>query len=1053
MKKLIAFGGALPFFFAVFLNAFVDLGHKIIVQNTVFKTLDGAEQVVLTAIVNALILLPFILLFSPAGFCSDKYPKNRVMRMTSWAALGLTLMITLSYYLGLFWLAFAMTFLLAVQSAFYSPAKLGYIKALFGKDRLAEANGVAQATSIVAILSGTFLFSLLFEIRYPGDEASQGDIILAIAPVGWLLVINSVIELIMVYRLPDLEAVNKQDRFDVKAYVTGKLARQNLQPLATREVIRLSIVGLAMFWSVGQVMLAAFPAFAKDSLGETNTLVIQGILAAAGLGIALGSFLAGRASRDHIELGLIPIGAAGIALGLWLITSLDSAATHALNYFFIGTMGGLFIVPLNSLIQFHAGEHELGRILAANNWVQNMAMLGFLILTAAAGMLGLSSAYMLVLIAMVGVAGGLYTVYKLPQSLLRLLLRQVLSSHYRIRVQGLKNIPSTGGVLMLGNHISWIDWAIVQIACPRPVRFVMLASIYQRWYLRWFLKRVGCIPIEQGASSQHSLDQVAELLGKGQVVCLFPEGGLSRTGHLGTFRTGYQRACEKVGDQVVILPFYLRGLWGSYFSRSSAWTKRQRAEHLKRDLIVAFGPAIPKDTGVDVLKRRIFDLSIQSWQRYVDDLPTLDAAWIDSVKRSRGRFALTESAGPRLSARQLLATTLPLARRIRKRCPEQNIGIMLPASGAGVVANMAVWLGGKTAVHLDRSLSADALEQAGIETIFTSRQYTNPPTGQGLRSAQTIYLEDLQQTLGRAERTGYRFATFLPAFLLKTLFCRQRDASATAAIVFTSGTTAAPKGVMFSHRNIMANVKQVAEVFNADQNDVVMSSLPWSHAFGMTVNQFMPLIEGIPMVCHPDPSDALGIARSIARYRATLLCSSSASLQLFVDHEKIHPLMLNSLRLVVAGGEKLDEQLRTEFKLKFNRDVLEGYGSTETSPVASVNLPDALDTTYWQVQCGGKAGTVGMALPGTSIKIVDPQTYRELPTGTAGLVLVGGPQVMAGYLNAPAATDAAITHLDGIRWYVTGDLGYLDEDGFLTIVDRIAEGDHHRPRLSFAAEP
>ena len=198
--------GMLPYLAAMFLNAFVDLGHKIAIQNTVFKIYDGSTQVVLTAVVNALILLPYILLFSPSGFISDRYPKHTVMRVTAWIEVGTTLLITLCYYQGWFWPAFALTFLMAVQSAFYSPAKYGYLTPLVGKARLAEGNGAVQAVTIVAILAGTFAFSILFEGRFDnfgGD--SEANILRAIAPLGWVLVAIALIEVFFTYRLPALE--------------------------------------------------------------------------------------------------------------------------------------------------------------------------------------------------------------------------------------------------------------------------------------------------------------------------------------------------------------------------------------------------------------------------------------------------------------------------------------------------------------------------------------------------------------------------------------------------------------------------------------------------------------------------------------------------------------------------------------------------------------------------------------------------------------------------------------------------------------------------------
>ena len=429
MNKLLKTIGAFPFLAAIFLNTVVDLGHKIVIQNTIFKVYDGSEQVYLTAIVNGLILLPFILMFSVAGFVADKYSKSHVMRNAAWAAVGLTIAITACYALGWFWVAFAMTFLLAVQSAFYSPAKYGYIKSLFGKQNLAEGNGLVQAITIIGILSGTLVFSILFESWYPQDLSDKGEILSHLVPVGFIMMITSIIELVMMYRLPELEKTDQEQRFDIKAYRTGQLAKTNLQAVLGNRTIFLSMIGLAVFWSIGQVMLASFPAFAKAQTGVTNTIIIQAILAATGLGIAIGSIIAGRLSKNYIETGLIPIGAAGIAIGLFMLPSLQSHTWMGFDFFFIGCMGGLLIVPLNALIQFNAGDDDIGRVLAANNLFQNMVMLGFLAITVIFSIAGIDSKQLLFIIAGVALVGFGYTVYQMPQSLVRLLLTHILWVH------------------------------------------------------------------------------------------------------------------------------------------------------------------------------------------------------------------------------------------------------------------------------------------------------------------------------------------------------------------------------------------------------------------------------------------------------------------------------------------------------------------------------------------------------------------------------------------------------------------------------------------------
>ena len=229
---------------------------------------------------------------------------------------------------------------------------------------------------------------------------------------------------------------------------------------------------------------------------------------------------------------------------------------------------------------------------------------------------------------------------------------------------------------MLGNHISWIDWAIVQMASPRAVRFVMERGIYERWYLKGFLDFFGVVPISRG-SSKAALAGITQLLNDGELVCLFPEGTISRSGQLAEFQRGYEKAAA--GANGIILPFYLRGLWGSWFSRSSDKLKTIRGNSVKRDIIVAFGAPLPIDTPVEELKKRIFDLSADSWQRYTQTLQSLPHAWLSTVKRMGTEPAVVDTLGDPLSFNKLAAATISFSRLIRRNSPEQNIGLLLPA--------------------------------------------------------------------------------------------------------------------------------------------------------------------------------------------------------------------------------------------------------------------------------------------------------------------------------------------------------------------------------------
>ena len=1052
MNKLRHFHGAIPFFIAVFLNAFVDLGHKIIIQNTVFKLYDEQLQVIYTAILNGLILLPFILLLSPAGFLSDTLTKTNVMRKAAWAAVGLCLIIVISYYMGWFWLAFAMTFLLAAQSAIYSPAKFGYIKQMFGKERLGEANGVVSALSIIAILTGIFVFSIFFETFYTREATTKAGILQAIAPVGWILLATSIVELVMMYRLPDdpqdATAQASIPKFPWKHMATGKLFYDDLAPLRNSRPILLSVIGLSTFWAVGQVMLATFPAFFKTQTGIENTIALQGILACSGIGIAMGSVLAGKLSKDHIELGLLPVGAAGIAAGLFFLPTVVDPIIAAFVFFIIGFSGGIFIVPLNASIQFQAKENELGKTLAANNWVQNVTMLSFLGLNVGLSILGLSSKVQLQLIAVVAFIGCAYTLWQLPQSFARLIITFLLTRHYRVSIEGIKNMPSQGGVLLLGNHVSFIDWAIIQLASPRPVRFVMIKHIYDRWYLTWFFDLFGCIPIEQGPRSRKTLDDIALLLDKGEVVCLFPEGTVSRTGHLAEFRPGFEKSAQQTQTDVKIIPFYLQGLWGSSFSRSSEKLKKAPRPTSKRDLVISFGQPIAKDSHAEQAKKAIFDLSINSWNHYVNGLPSIDKQWIDAAKFHGNKSLIADSSGVRLTGIQALAASTLLANKLKNKITlNKNIGVLLPPAAGSVLINMALLQQGKTLVNMNYTSSLavlqSALKQADITTIVGSTRFNTKLKARGIdltelfENVQFIDADTLKEQTTLSEKIShYLMCRLLPARIIKLLTCKVDSPQDTAAILFSSGSEGTPKGICLSHQNIMANVKQTASVLNMEANDVIFGNLPLFHAFGLTVTQFLPLLESVPVVYHPDPTDALTCAKTIAKNQATIMFGTSTFFRLYCKNKKVHPLMLQSLRTVVSGAEKLNADVRAAFNTKFAIDIYEGYGATETTPVASVNIPDKLSLQDFRVQLGHKTGSVGMPLPGTSCKIVDIHSHEELPTGEAGMILVGGSQVMQGYLNQPEKTAEVITLINNQRWYITGDKGYIDTDGFLFIQDR-----------------
>jgi acyl-[acyl-carrier-protein]-phospholipid O-acyltransferase/long-chain-fatty-acid--[acyl-carrier-protein] ligase len=582
------------------------------------------------------------------------------------------------------------------------------------------------------------------------------------------------------------------------------------------------------------------------------------------------------------------------------------------------------------------------------------------------------------------------------------------------------------------------------MASPRQLHFVIEKGYYERWYTKRVLDWFGVIPISSGASAD-SLEKVTDYLNKGEVVCLFPEGSISRTGQMSDFKRGYERAVRDTS--AVIVPFYLHGLWGSRFSRSSGFLRENRQSGFKRNIVVSFGKALPPSTTAPELKQKVFDLSVASWEAYSAMLDPIPVSWLKAAKRMSFRMAAADVIGEPMSHHRFMTAVLRFGVLIKRLSPEQNIGLLLPTSGGGAIANMAVLSLGKTIVNLNYTASSEALqsaaEQADLKRIYTSKRFLAKLKERSIDIQEIYpnipltYLEDLKETIPKYQLLlTLVMSMLLPAWLLQWLYFGNIDINATAAILFSSGSEGSPKGVELSHRNLASNARQIADALNTLDNDVIMCTLPTFHAFGLLASTLMPLSEGIPIVCHPDPTDAVNIGKGIARYEATLLFGTSTFLRLYAKNSRVHPMMFQSLRYIVAGAEKLAPEVRRLFLDRFGKKLLEGYGATETSPVASVNLPDQLDTRYWRAQVANREGTVGLPLPGTSFRIVDPDSLATLPVGSDGLILISGPQVMQGYLHNPDKTAQAIVELDGQRWYKTGDKGHLDEDGFLSIVDR-----------------
>ncbi len=597
MRKIFAITGVINYLVVVFLNAFTDLGHKIIIQNTIFKVYDGQMQIVLTAVVNALVLLPFIMMFSPSGFLSDKFPKNKIMEYSAALAVVITLGITYSYYNGHFYTAFGMTFLLAFQSAIYGPSKYGYIKELVGIKFITSGNGLVQAITTIAILGGIIFYTVLFEGMYSDELTTKEDILKTIAPIGWLLVINSIIEWFLASKLPTKMLKKSQKKFRLKKYFSGEYLFKNIKIIKRKKEIVEAIVALSLFWSISQVVLAVFGEYAKSELGITNTVIVQGVMALAGVGIVIGSLMAASFSKYYINTGLATIGSLGLTILVFLVPFVSSMPLLAFMFMIFGIFSGFLMVPLNAHIQFLSPSVHLGTILAGSNFIQNIFMFSFLVLTTIFAYLGMNAEILFYIMAFVG----LYLTIMLFKRYMVMTFWATMELISRLRhtysYEGLGNIPEHQGVLFLGNHVSWLDWIILQIPMKKQINFMMDKDIYNWPIFHTVFKKGEAIPVSPKAAKD-AFKEAHKRLDKGKMVAIYPEGAITSDGELGRFFRGYELIPQNYDG--VIVPFYIDGVFGSMFSRHKPRDKKSFFK--RRKVKVYFDKPISKETSADELK-------------------------------------------------------------------------------------------------------------------------------------------------------------------------------------------------------------------------------------------------------------------------------------------------------------------------------------------------------------------------------------------------------------------------------------------------------------------
>jgi acyl-[acyl-carrier-protein]-phospholipid O-acyltransferase / long-chain-fatty-acid--[acyl-carrier-protein] ligase len=609
---------------------------------------------------------------------------------------------------------------------------------------------------------------------------------------------------------------------------------------------------------------------------------------------------------------------------------------------------------------------------------------------------------------------------------------------YRVTARGAENVPATGGMLLLANHLSYADPVVLQLACPRRLHFVGYAGLRANWFLNLIFRLSGTIPISP-RNSVESMRRIIKLLEAGEVVCLFPEGEISRTGQLMQIRRGFELMAKKAG--VPVVPVAHDGLWGSVFSFSGNKYLFKSPRIMPTPVCVCFGEPIPAaEADAPRVRRDLLDLGHAAFMERPVLKRHLGREVVRSLCKRPGSVQVIDRSGERrqVTAGKLLGVAAALSRRLRKTVPARRVGIVLPPGAGAFIANLAVICAGKIPVNLNFTAGKAAIEASlrsgEIDTVLTA-DLVKAKLPAFPWPERTFDLRREIEAAGKLSIVGWTLLGWvMPNQLLPDLIgVPRKGGDEEAGLLFTSGSSGEPKGVVLTHRNILANCWQISSLSILPGSATLLACLPVFHSFGFTVTMWYPLLRGCHVVSVPSPLDTRKIVDAIREEEVTVMIGAPTFLRPLL--KRAEPWELRSLELLVSGAEKMPMDLYEAFTERFHIEIMQGYGLTETTPVANVNQhhPPVITDTG-SPQPGKRLGSVGRMLPGMTARIVDPETFAERPATETGMLLFRGPNVFGGYLKDAEKTAAAFR--DG--WFVTGDLARFDEDGFLYIEGRLS---------------
>lgn len=999
-----------------------NLFKNALVVLVLFHAAAGGPAMVAAA--GGVFILPYAFLSATAGQIADRSRKNRVIVWVKLAEVVLMVLAAAGFLLNSTPLLFLVLFGLGVQATFFSPLKYGILGDHLAEHELVSGNGLIEAGTFLGILAGTIAGGALIALDDGPVIVSAAGMVVALAGVAASLAIPAARA-----AAPDLR-------------IGANLVREtvNLLRIARRNrPVWLCLLGLSWFWVVGATLVAELPALVRDDL-HANPRVVTLLLAFFSIGVGVGSVLCARILKGEVTARHVPFAALGLAVFILDFSfavgrAHDLADAHAIltslagwhmlvDLLLLSACGGLYSVPLYAILQDRSRPSERARMVAANNVVNAAAMVAAAGVTAGLAIAGVAPVTILLLLAVATLAVAVWTVRILPTETLRLAFRWFFQVFYGVDVSGLEHLPASDRrAIYVANHQSFADGVFVAAFLPGAPVFAVNVHTARRWWAKPFLAAVRNFPVDP--ANPFSTKTMVRAVQDGAQLVVFPEGRLTKTGGLMKIYEGAGLVADKAG--AILVPIRIDGM---QFTPLSRMRNKLPIRWFPRLSLTVLPPVtLEIDPELRGRARRcaagvaLRDIMERAGFTAANTDRSLFGALLDARDRFGAKMLIAEdTARVPIPYSRLILGAAVLGRRLTRLAPPGgHLGVMLPNANGAVVTFFALQAFGRVPAMLNFSAGAEgmlgACAAAGVTTVLSSRAFVEraklgPAVARMEQAVRFVWLEDVRVGIGtRAKLRGW-----LDARRARRLPGAAAAADHPAAILFTSGSEGTPKGVVLSHRNMLANIAQVSAVVDFTSADRVFNAMPMFHAFGLTGGTLLPILSGVRTFFYPSP----------LHYRLVpeLIYDSDASIAFGTDTflsgwaRSAHAADFFAMRYIFAGAEKVREETRRVYADRFGVRVLEGFGATETSPVLALNTP-----------MHNRPGTAGRLLPGMEHRL-DP--VDGIAQG--GRLMVRGPNVMLGYLRATAP---GVLERPEDGWYDTGDICSVDADLFVTIHARV----------------